>query len=44
MIRHTVAFRLKHPWFGQGKIFLGAGKALADIPASSASSAALSAR
>ena len=33
MIRHTVAFRLKHPrGSAEEKSFLAAGKALADIP------------
>ena len=33
MIRHTVAFRLKHPRGStEEKSFLAAGKALADIP------------
>lgn len=33
MIRHTVAFRLKHPrGSAEEKSFLDAGKALADIP------------
>ena len=33
MLRHTVAFRLKHPpGSAEEKSFLDAGKALADIP------------